>query len=48
MKKISWCLSNNRKQGKEFKEYDKTIYQCVADDTWLTTETPAKEPALNE
>ena len=43
MKKVSWSLSNNLKKGRDYKEYDKTIYQCVADDAWLTTETPTKE-----
>ncbi len=48
MKKVSWSLSNNGKQGSKYKEYDKTIYQCATDDNWVTTETPAKEPPANE
>lgn len=48
MKKVSWSLSNNGKQGKEFKEYDRTTYQCVTDDTWVNTEIPAKEPTADE
>ncbi len=40
MKKVSWNLSNNGKEGADFKEYDRTIYQCVTDDAWVTTELP--------
>jgi hypothetical protein len=40
MKKTAWSLTNNGKQGDEFKEYDKTTYQYVADDVWATTEVP--------
>jgi hypothetical protein len=41
MKKVSWSLSNNGKKGTDYKEYDRTIYQCVEDDAWVTTELPA-------
>jgi len=42
MKKVSWSISNNGKKGRVLKEYDRTIYQCVVDDAWLTTELPKK------
>ena len=45
MKRVSWSLSNNAKNGSGYKEYDKTIYQCITDDAWVTTEMPAKESA---
>ncbi|HMS23521.1 MAG TPA: hypothetical protein PKB09_01815 [Candidatus Saccharibacteria bacterium] len=33
-------ITNNLKSGKNYKEYDKTTYECKTDDIWLTTETP--------
>jgi len=38
MKKVGWSLTNNGKPGDEYKEYDKTTYQCVDDDVWVTVE----------
>ncbi len=40
MKKIGWRITSNRKKDDEYKEYDKTIYQCEADDAWVETELP--------
>ena len=40
MKKIAWRITNNGQKGKDFKEYDKTTYQCIADDVWVVTELP--------
>jgi hypothetical protein len=33
-------VSNNRKEGTEFKEYERVIYHCEADDTRANTEIP--------
>jgi hypothetical protein len=43
MKKIAWRITTNSQEGKELKEYDKTTYQCVADDAWVETELPIAE-----
>jgi hypothetical protein len=40
MKKVSWHISHN--PDKNNKEYDYTMYQCAADDVWVTTEIPKK------
>lgn len=40
MKKVSWRISNNGKKDDQYKEYDKTLYQCEADDAWVETELP--------
>jgi hypothetical protein len=40
MKKVGWSLTNNGKPDSEYKEYDKTTYQCVDDDVWVTVEAP--------
>lgn len=40
MKKVAWRITHNGQEGKDFKEYDKTTYQCVADDAWVETELP--------
>ena len=40
MKKVSWSLTNNRESGSKYKEYDRTTYQCVDNDVWVTVETP--------
>jgi len=40
MKKVSWHVSNNRQKGDDYKEYDKTLYQCEKDDAWIETELP--------
>jgi hypothetical protein len=40
MKKVRWEISNNFKMGDQYKEYDKTTYQCKDDDVWVTIETP--------
>lgn len=42
MRKVRWELTNNFKTGKEYQEYDKTTYQCVKDDIWVSTEIPTK------
>jgi hypothetical protein len=38
MKKVRWDISYNPNEGN--KEFDRTVYQCAADDVWLTTEIP--------
>jgi len=38
MKKMSSDISHNPDENN--KEYDRTVYQCAADDTWVTTEIP--------
>lgn len=43
MRKVQWGITNNFKVGKDFKEYDKFTYECKADDTWVTVETPLAE-----
>lgn len=43
MKKTSWCISSNGKKGDDFKEYDKTTYQCKKDDAWVDTELPIEK-----
>jgi hypothetical protein len=40
MKKISWRITSNHKKGGEYKEYDKTLYQCEVDEAWVETELP--------
>ena len=40
MRKVRWEITNNFKQGKDFREYDKVTYECKEDDVWLTTEIP--------
>jgi len=45
MKKVSWHITNNRKTGSEYREYDKTTYHCKIDDAWVETELPAKKLA---
>lgn len=42
MKKVRWDISYNRPDAKN-KEYDRTLYQCLADDVWVTTEIPKTE-----
>jgi hypothetical protein len=39
MKKVRWDISYNHPDAKN-KEYDRTLYQCLADDVWATTEIP--------
>ena len=41
--KVGNQVTNNLKTGKEYKEYDKEIYQCQDDDIWVTIETPLIE-----
>lgn len=43
MRKVRWEVTNNFKNGKDFKEYDKFTYECKDDDIWITTETPTAE-----
>ncbi len=33
-------ISNNQKQGKEYREYQRILYWCVEDDVWINVETP--------
>jgi hypothetical protein len=40
MKIIRTDVSNNQKQGTDYKEYDRTVYHCEADDAWANTEIP--------
>lgn len=39
MKKVRWDISYNHPDAKN-KEYDRTLYQCLADDVWITAEIP--------
>jgi hypothetical protein len=38
MKKVRWDISHNPNEND--KEYDRTVYQCLTDDIWVTTEIP--------
>lgn len=38
MKKVRWDISYN--PDDDNKSYDRTVYQCLADDVWVTTEIP--------
>lgn len=38
MKQVRREVSHNPNEGN--KEYDRTVYQCIDDDTWVTTEVP--------
>jgi len=40
MKKVRWHITSNGKKDDEYREYDKTTYQCKADDAWVDTELP--------
>jgi hypothetical protein len=40
MKKVSWHITSNHQKGDDYKEYDKTLYQCEKDDAWVETELP--------
>jgi len=42
MKKVRWDISYNRPYSHN-KEYDRTVYQCVKDDIWVTTEIPKSD-----
>ena len=42
MQVISVSVTNNGKQGSEYKEYDRTVYQCTSDDVWANVELPKK------
>jgi hypothetical protein len=33
-------ITNNSKSGKDYKEYDKTLFMCKDDDIWVSVETP--------
>lgn len=39
-------LSNNGKEGKEYKQYTRKIYWCENDDIWVSIETPSFKPHL--
>ena len=39
MKKVRGDTSYNRPEAKNA-EYDRTVYQCLMDDIWITTEIP--------
>ncbi|MBW3568906.1 hypothetical protein KY385_02130 [Candidatus Parcubacteria bacterium] len=41
MKKVRWDISHN--PNEDNKEYDRTVYQCVTDDVWVTSEIPKTE-----
>ncbi len=46
MRRVRWEISNNFKMADQYKEYDKTTYECKNDDIWVTTEVPmAKKPS---
>ncbi len=40
MKKIAWRITSNRKEGEEYKEYEKNNYTCEADEVFVETEMP--------
>ncbi len=40
MKTVGTDISNNQKEGSKYREYDRTIYHCEADDTWANIEEP--------
>lgn len=48
MKKIRWHITNNRKAGDEYREYDKTLYQCAEDDAWVETELRKDKLHIND
>ena len=48
IRKVGWEITNNRKAGKDFKEYDKFTYECKDDDIWVTTEIPAAEKSASD
>ncbi len=48
MRKVRWEITSNGKNGKEFKEYEKTTYECKDDYTWIITEPPLTESTNNE
>ncbi len=33
-------VSNNQKTGSEYREYDRRVFKCELDDTWVTVEMP--------
>ncbi len=35
-------VSNNQKQGQEYKEYQRILYWCEKDDIWVNVETPTQ------
>ncbi len=37
-------ISNNQKQGEEFKEYHRVLYWCGVDDVWISVESPLVAP----
>lgn len=41
MKKVRWDISQNPSEN--YKEYDRTVYRCLADDVWITAEIPKNE-----
>ena len=41
MKKVRWDISTNPSEAN--KEYDRTVYQCAADDIWVTAEIPKED-----
>lgn len=43
MRKVRWEITNNFRTGADFVEYDKDTYQCVADDVWVSIETPIND-----
>jgi len=34
-------VSNNAKEGKEYKQYKRKVYHCENDDAWINVEIPA-------
>ena len=47
MRKVRWEITNNLKAGKDFKEYDKFVYECNDDDVWVTTEIPVNKKSTD-
>jgi hypothetical protein len=43
MRKVRWEVTNNFRNGRDFKEYDKFTHECKDDDIWVSTETPMVE-----
>lgn len=40
MKAVRTGVSNNEEKGKDFKEYNRTLYNCDKDDVWANVEIP--------
>jgi hypothetical protein len=48
MRKVRWEITHNGKTGKDFKEYEKSTYECKDDNTWVITEPPIADDSKIE